>query len=571
MVPKTASKPLVTFHVVREPGPPATSQPGSDPKLAMGKAKLPRAAEVRPARPANPVRGIESRVSILSARSFVWLATCLVGVFHGVSAEAHMGPTSTAFPATNLKEPPGGLDDVVRLLGDMGVELFYVAQGKADQASLSSMNAVLHGLIGDSGTATLLQQDVEKPDSSAPGANRQAFDKAISKNAEQIGDDPHGGFADLARTRRVTAHRVLTDASSLSYLGDVIESAPVSTVVGLSKEFAFYLPAGPNTLRFPGRSATMPVPKQYELAEPQLAKQNASYALFQASSEVRPSALIVTTKTVTPAEVEELWDYFEKSQFAVSMVPLEAGVQAMIVAPPEARSELMALLEVLTDSGVGPNRLSSAENSFVLRDEVVAIPGTPEESTDPDAGPTSLPSESALVMLGRLINENSLLLGSLAGVAAYVFVYKCTGTPTRDDAGAAGDEGSAPVRRRTRAAKKQELSTDRFPRQRPHEAMPVQFAVAPVSYHVVSDAALMPPGPEEIAESIADAIREKRADKENGKTLLKQYLHGMGVQFRAQLDPVTGGGAASGRRCRFPAVRNYPKHALQHSPDAALV
>ena len=519
MVRKTSSKPLVTYHVVREPDRPPTSQASFDSRLVVEKAKPPRAAEARSARPANPVRNVEGRVSILSVRSFARLAACLVGVFHGVCAEARVGPTSTAFPATNLNEPPGGLDDAVRLLGEMGVELFYVAQGnEADQASLSSMNAVLHGLIGDFGTATLLQQGVEKAGSSAPGANRQAFDKAISKNAKQIGDDPHGRFADLAKTRRVVARPVSNDARAPSYLGDVIESAPVPTVVGLSKEFAFYLPAGPNTLRFPGRSATMPVPKQYELAEPQLANQNATYALFQASSDVRPSALIVTTKTVAPAEAEELWDYF-KGQFAVSMVPLEDGVQAMIVAPLAARSELMGLLEELTDRGVGPNRPPPAatldqlirENRF-LGDPVIAIPGT-------------LASMAA----------------AIAG--AWVVVYKCTKPPSGDNADAAGGERSAAVRRRARAAKKPEQSTDRFPRHRPDEATPVQHAVTPVSYHGTSGAALMPPGPEEIAESIAEAIREKRADKENGKTLLKQYLHGMGVQFRAQLDPVTGGGA----------------------------
>ena len=545
MVRKTSSKPLVTYHVVREPDRPVTSQASSDAKLAVEKAKPPRAAETRPARPANPVRGVEGRVSILSARGFVRLATCLVGALHGVGTHAQVSSTPTAFLSAELDEPPGGLDDVVNLLSELGVEVFYLAQGnEGDHASLSSMNAVLHGL-DEAGVGTLMQQDVDRLPRVGDWTVRSLFDDAISKNVDQIGNDPHGRFAELGSPNRIRVS-VSSDPTGPEHLGKVIKTAPHGSVVGLSKEFAFYLHAGPNTLRFPGRSDTVPVPKPYRHTEPQLAKQSELYGVFQASSDARPSALIVTTQTVSPGEVEELWDYF-KGQFAVSMVPLEDGVQAMIVAPLSARSELMGLLKQLSELGVQPTRPAatldqwSLENKFVLGDGVVGFKEAVEEPTDSYAGPTSSSAESASAesapaMLGQWIEANSPLLGAVtAAIAgACVFVYKSAKPSPRADADAALNKGPDAIQRRAWAAKV------RHPQDKGNS---VPFNGTPVSYQGTPGAAFPPPTPEAIVTSIAETIREKQADRENGKTALKQYLHGKGAEFRAQLHPVTGGGA----------------------------
>jgi len=542
MVTKIGSKPpVVTYHVVREPGRPAINQAGSDPKVAVEKAKPPHPSRVQPIRPANPVRGIESRVSTPSVRSFVRLAACLVGALHGVSAQAEAGSSPMAFPSAPPDAPPGGVDDVVTLLSELGVEVFYVAQGNdGDEASLLSMNAVLHGLLYEAGTGKLLQQDVGPlpcASSYAPSAVRGIFENAITKNVEQIGDDPHGEFADLWSSGRITPFTLSSDPTQRNQLGRVVTAHP-DTVVGLSKEFAFYLHAGPNTLRFPGRTDTVPVTEPYQLAEPQLAKQSELYGLFQASSDTRPSALIVTTQTVAPEEVEELWDHF-KGNFSVVMVPLDFGVQAMIVAPLSARSELMGLLTHLSDLDVQPTRPHATmdqwrrENQFVLEDGIVGFEEAVEEPTDSYAGPTSPLAESAPAMLGQWIGENSpLLVGVTAAIAgACVLVYKCA-RPL-----------PPAVPRRARAANVRRQSIDRAPRHPQDEGKSVPFNGPPVSYGGTPRAAIPPSTAEAIAASIAETIREKQEDRENGKTALKQYLHEKGAEFRAQLHPVTGGGA----------------------------
>jgi hypothetical protein len=537
MVPKTSSKPPVTYHVVRERGGPAVNQAGSNPKHAVGQANPMRAAGVQP-KPANPIRGIESRVSIPSVRSFVRLAVCLVAALQSVSAQAETGSIPTSAP---LDAPPGGVDDVVSLLSELGVGVFYVAQGnEGDDASLLAMNAVLHGLLDEAGAGTLLQQDVERPpcaDTRAPSAIRGLFENAISKNVDQIGDDPHGGFADLWSSGRLSPFTVSSDPTQKNHLGRVIK-ARHGTVVGLSKEFAFYLHAGPNTLRFPGRTETVPVTEPYRLAEPQLAKQNESYGLFQASSDARPSALIVTTQTVAPEEVEELWDHF-KGQFTVCMVPLDYGVQAMIVAPLSARSELMGLLKQLSDLGVHPTRPAatleqwSLENKFVVEDEAVEFEEAVEEPDESGAGPTSSPAESAPIILGQWIEENSALLGVAASAiaGACVFVFKRAKPSPRAEAGAVPNKGSDASQRGERGGKVQHPQD---------EGKSAPFNGTPVSYQGKPAAASPPSTPEAIAASIVETIREKQA---NGKAALKQYLHEKGAEFRAQLHPVTGGGA----------------------------
>lgn len=559
MVTKTASKPLVTYHVVREPGRPAINQAGSDLKVAVEQATSPRAAAARPARPTNPVRGVEGRVSIFSARSFVRLATCLVGALHGVGAQAQVSSTPTALSIDDLHKPPGGLDDVVTLLSELGVEVFYVAQAdEGDDASLSSMNAVLHGLCVTRGGGVLLQQDGPERSRTNPkiffsDARRVEFDNAISKKAHQVGEDPSRGFADLWNSGCVSPYSVSSDPTKPNPLGNVINKAPHGTVVGLSKEFAFYLHGGPNTVRFPGRSETVPVPKPYQLAEPQLTKQNESYGLFQASSDLRPSALIVTTQTVTRAEVDELWNHF-RGQFTVSMVPLEDGVQAMIVAPLSARSELMGLLQALTGRGVGPIRppppttldQRAWDSSYLVGGGAIAVVGETEEPTYLRFGLPSHPpespslerhlldnpaAESALAMLAQWIQENLLVLAGAAGAAgACILVYKYA--LSGNNAGQSPGKGLAVTQ--TARPSNNVQSMHGAPRNRPEEGMSVWFERKPVSSHGTSGAAHPGRSPEEIAESSAQAIHEKQAE-ENGRQALKQYLQEKGVEFRAML------------------------------------
>lgn len=533
MVRKISSKPpVVTYHVGDLPQ--ASPVRAATPRQArVQEASAPRAAKTRPIQLNKPARSTEGRLSILSPRSFTRLAVCMLGVIHGASAQHQVGMGPASFPTANLDEPAGGLDDAIGLLSEMGVEVFYVAQGEGDQASLSSMNAVLQGLVGNGGSGWLLQQDVPKPSVAHTGVpSISEFDRAISKNVDQMGDDPHARFADLLKSRKIKPVPISRNPEARSYLGEVVGGARAGTVVGLSKEFAFYLHAGPNMMRFPGRTETVPVPKVYQLSESMLPQQDETYGLFQASSQARPTALIVTTQVMRPEEVEELWDHF-KHQFTVCMVPLEDDVQAMIVAPFDARPGLLGLREQLEERGIGPVKLQPAtslhqhlhENKFVLGNGVMA-PGLPEDLTDR--------SVDQLSWLDALL----LTMGASAIGGACVLVYRCV-------------RGGAVPAHAPQVPKKTGRSRHLVQGGQSDNGTARPFEGKPVSYIGAAKGALLPPTPDDVAASIAKSIREIQADKENGKAGLKRYLQQKGAEFRALLDPVTGGGAQAAADVAF--------------------
>jgi hypothetical protein len=549
--------PTVTFHV-GDSGQAAAVHARTDRDVSVREPKPPRAAEARPAQSAKPARSIDGRLSILSLRSFARLAACLVGVFHRVNAETHVGLAPATFPHAELDEPAGGLDDAVGLLSALGVEVFYVAQGgEGDQASLSSINAVLHGLVGQLGSGHLLQQDVARL-SNARRTNPSVaeFDKAISKNADQIGDDPHARFADLLSSSLIKPFAFSRRSGELA---NVIDGAPIGTVVGLSKDLAFYLHAGPNAMRFPGRKETVPLRKAHEIAEPQLGKQNDLYGLFQASSSIRPTALIVTSQTVPPAEVEELWEHF-KGEFAVCMVPLEDDVQAMIVAPLAARSELVGLVDELADRGVGPTKRPPAatleqwmqENKPFLEGGVAAIPGLGDDPVDLDVEPASESPESArLSVLGQMMGENGFILGASAIAGLCVLVYRCSRSSLRDNQDPGGQTDSAATKSAARATRRSRQSPDRGQSHQLDEGRTVPVERTPASYSGTPGRAFVPSLPEDIAASITQSIRDMQADKENGKAELKRYLRQKGVELRALLDPGTDRGAEAAANVAF--------------------
>jgi len=478
MPPKIPSTPPVTYHLHKS-GESATQQAGVHSGGAVEKARPPRVAEVRPTEPAKPVRGIQGRASILSARSFFRLAACLVGAIHGASAEAQVGSAGAAFPSAELDEPPGGVDDMVGLMTELGVEVFYVAQGSGgDHSSLSAINAVLHGVCTSTGVgARLIQPDIQlRPDADVP-LYVKVFDNAISKNTDQIGADPHGRFMDFFASGKVEA--VTMPSTSLD---EAIKATPNGTVIGLSKDLAFHLHHG-------------------------------------SDSNSRPSALIVTTQTVSHAEVEELWELFNKDNFTAAIVPLEDGVQAMIVAPSSARWQLWNMARKLDGRGVHPLRYP------------------------PDVGP---PDDLVVVVQERPLMssaEASAAAGAIVG--ASVLVYKCA----RRRPAAPGEVQADAPKERTESWR--ELRAQRRARRTVDEGAPVGLEQPPVMYQGLGHKALPPQSPEEIAKSVHDAIREKQDDKVNGKTLLRQYLRKMGEELRTALDPDTGGGAEAAAEAAF--------------------
>jgi hypothetical protein len=497
----TSSRPPpVTYHV-REPGLAASRQAGSDSGRTVEKAMPPQAAKAGPTGPSNPVRALEGRVSTPSMGRFVRLLACLMGALHGVSAQDQVGLAR----GPQLTDSPGHLDEVVELLSNSGVELFLISQrNKGDRASLITMNAVLLGLLVDEGEGTLLQQGVGSlSDVSLDSlVYREAFESAISKNVKQVGHNPHGGFAKLWNTGLINAHPDSIDPMTPVNLDQLID-APKGTVVGLSKEAAFYLHAGPDTLRFPGRSQTVAKPNEFTGGPWEDEK---LFGLFQAASGTRQTALVVTDQALSPKEVRELYRHF-KGQFAVSTVKLENDVSAIVVAPLSADFNLTALKRNLAER--------EADSG----------------SSDPD-----LDADLNLDLDGaNAASPPVLLVGAAVGITC-VFVYK-TRSSRSSDANASTHEGAALSRRSGRKTRKPDQSSGRLSQDL---GMPMATAV---SYQVTPRADFPPSSPHEIAASVRDTISRIQDDRENGKSLLKQYLKEKGVEFHTLLDPDTGTGA----------------------------
>ncbi len=275
-------------------------------------------------------------------QTLLFLAT-LLGTASGARPNrvvpVHVNGTGRA-----LANPTGLLDDLIPVLKDAGVELFYVARPSLTESQYGAevLSAALQGCVSAANCSLTLLVPIPAQETSLPEAfrsdRRPGFLSSMmtglfGENAYQLGSTPSVRFTALLMNPDLQVHAASTfPRSPLSPRPFPQGEAP--GVMSAPFEMIFEVVTGRNRIYSPfSQRESPPVGPDYEVpADPQLEQaQRDRYRLFRDSR--LPAAAIVTSDWVNREYIEHFSAHFRRRGFAVTHVPLHAEVTAIVVSP----------------------------------------------------------------------------------------------------------------------------------------------------------------------------------------------------------------------------------------------
>ncbi|MDF2465277.1 MAG: hypothetical protein K0Q43_3512 [Ramlibacter sp.] len=430
-------------------------------------------------------------------------------------------------PAVARLEPPSGLlDELVARVRAAGISKVLTVIDQQSANTLEAIAATLHGAIDGGGEAEFasMRHDMN-PENVDMRWYERPFNPTAVKNMEheltngvaQAGANVSGRFQQLMEHPNVVPRYVTESYDSQWGIRHFLRH-PSFSVVATYFTHACGLLEELSSRNVPWLGATLDI-HPYPLS---------------------PRAVMVVTRDVATRDDDtnfgyvsqngaavrtgpkQYFDYLISQSLVVVLVPLHEGVEATIVVP----ASMLATVRQFADEHDGEVTIVTSD---LLRD-------APEEWNQ----------------FIFWMTTTACIVG-----AAALQDRKCIADRTGPQDEAVSKEPAGKVMRAKPVAKAIARAT-RLERELP------PFTGKPVSSQAVSLAAPRPPGPGDIAAEVTEQIRACQADKD--KATLRKYLNGMGKQFLAALDPVSGGGAAAAADAAFRmagVVRSSPFNHLQ--------